>query len=203
MLESVPSATAGRPAGIYCRQKSFYATAKLNKSTRASLALDSVFLFLPQFVLTEGKWERRFIYLDRKAILDVGLRKVGHIWACFVSGGQLLNTKTISEQEITRKVHLGHTEPPKPDANLLKQTIWWNTSHAVTHSCSDKAKTLPFLSLENTLRKSSCKKEPLCMNARNVLHIDPPMCKTLVTCISQEGKGNSQNNMTQCFCFSH
>lgn len=160
------------------------------------------FFYPSLFWLRESERDDLFTLIE-KAILDVGLRKVGHIWACFVSGGQLLNTKTISEQEITRKVHLGHTEPPKPDANLLKQTIWWNTSHAVTHSCSDKAKTLPFLSLENTLRKCSCKKEPLCMNARNVLHIDHPMCKTLVTCISQEGKGNSQNNMTQCFCFSH
>lgn len=45
MLESVPSATAGHSSGIYCGQKSVYATTKPNKSARPSLALDSTFLF--------------------------------------------------------------------------------------------------------------------------------------------------------------
>lgn len=59
---------------------------KLNKSARASLALDSVFPFQPQFVSTEESQRDALFSLAEKAILDVSLGKVGHIWACFVSG---------------------------------------------------------------------------------------------------------------------
>lgn len=84
MLESVPSATAGHSSGIYCGQKSVYATTKPNKSARPSLALDSTFLFFIPVVFGRGK-------VQFLAILDWGVFCLG-TFQTFPLSGRNMNT---------------------------------------------------------------------------------------------------------------
>ncbi len=148
-------------------QKSVYAPSMLNKRARASLAPDSVFPFPAQFVSTEGKPERCFIWLHSSCyfrwVVWGKLGIFGLVWSLRASYSiQRLSQNKKSQEKLIYDI-LKHMI--QIYRNIRSGEI---PSCQVTHRRSDKTKTLPFCSLENKLRKRSWRN--LSVNARNVLH---------------------------------